>query len=414
MMHWAVVRESWRKGLAVVVAVGLSSLVLRGLATQSAYGDGASDEAVQAVQLMAMLGVMPLLAVALAGARALDADVAWVLARPLPRWPLAAIRVATDTSILAACLLVSLAVLGVPDRVAAVEASGSPVDVTSPWVVLLVAILIHGCTAAFVTMGARPLAAAALGLAWVASMVAVPIVVRAAGLEWLSYRYVHVRSDPEYVVLVVASLGTGLIALLSCLGIAWRMVLAGARHAPLAAPVGPLVRQSLYVQALCVVIHVAAFAYADASIDRVFRRGEAGIRASFQDVQGRPIMAWRPRLVMGPDTPVPSTPRRYLDSVESARGQRKVPPIWGVRTEGEVVDIAPGTYFLCTQAIPEEALADTQRLACWEQADTRDECALVEVVEGHSTVVVTLQTPPPWQPDCPWLRAEQPSPAASR
>lgn len=406
MMYWAVVRESWRKGLAVVVAVGLSSLMLRGLATQSVYGDWASDEAAQAVQLMALLGVMPLLAVALAGARPLDASVAWVLTRPIPRWSLAALRMATDASILAACLLVSLAVLGVPDRVAAVEAVGLLVDVTSPWVVLLVALMAHGCTAAFVAMGVRPLAAAALGFAWVAGMVALPLVVRTAGLEWLSYRYVHMRSDPEYVVLAAAWLGTGVIALLSCLGIAWRMVLAGARHAPLAAPRGLLVRQSLYVQALCVVIHVAAFAYADASIDRVFRKGEAGIRARFQDDQGRPIVAWQPRLVTAPETPFPF---RSLASLASARARRAVPPIWGVLTEGEVVDIAAGTYFLCTQAIPAEALLDTQRLACWEQADTRDECAVVEVVEGYSTVVVPLQTPPPWQPDCPWLTDERPA-----
>jgi hypothetical protein len=402
-MIWAVVRESWRKGFALLGAVAVALLLLRGLATQPSFGDWASEEAAQVMQLMALLGLMPLLAVALAGSRPLDADVAWVLARPIPRWWLAVIRIATDASILAACLVVALAVLGVPDQIAFVQASGSVVDVTNPWVVLLVAIMAHGCTAAFTAIGSRPLAAVALGAAWITSMAAVPLVTRAIGLAWLSHHYVRGFEvhDPAYDVIFLAQLAVAVIMPLACLGISWRMIVAGARHAPLAAPLRPLVRWSAYIQALCVVIQAAAFAHASSSIPNVLHRGDAGIRARFQDEQGRPIAAWQPVLTMPGTTPAPFVPRRYLDSTaaEPAPGTR-----WVV-TDGEVVDIAPGVYSLCTRAIPQEALAgSSQRLACWaERRLPADECVSIELVEGYSTVVVTLQTPLPWQPDCPWL-----------
>jgi hypothetical protein len=329
--------------------------------------------------------------------------VAWVLARPIPRGWLAVVRIATDASILAACLAVALAVLGVPDRIAAVEASGSVIDFTNPWVVLLVAIMAHGCTAAFTAIGSRPLAAVGLGAAWIASMVAVPLVTMAIGLAWLSHQLVggFEAQDPAYDVIFLAQLAVGVIVPLACLGISWRMIVAEARHAPLAAPLRPLVRWSVYIQALCVVILVAAFAHASSSIASVLRKGDAGIRVRFEDEQGRPIAAWSPRLTMPGATPDAFRSGRHLTSL-AARPEARTS--WQIVTDGELVGIVPGVYSLCTRAIPQAALAgNSQRLACWERDSRADECVSIEVVEGYSTVVVPLQTPPPWQPDCPWL-----------
>lgn len=247
-MSWAIMRESARGVLPLLAAVTVSSLLLRGLAAQPWVGGGVSDDAMQAVQAMVLLVLMPLLGVALAGARALDADVAWVLLRPVPRWSLAVGRIVTDVATLAACLLIALAVLGVPHRVAAVEATGGIVDVMSPWFVLLVATVAHGATAACSAVGARPLVAAVGGAAWVFGMVAVPLATMAAGDAWLvptSFAWIRLSS----VALVP----------LACLAIAWSMIVAGAQHAPRPAPWSLLVRRSLVVLALCVVAQVVAF-----------------------------------------------------------------------------------------------------------------------------------------------------------
>jgi hypothetical protein len=190
---------------------------------------------------------MPLLGVALAGARTLDADVAWVLLRPIPRGALAVSRIVTDVGTLAACLLVALAVLGVPHRVAAVEATGAAVDLMSPWFVLLVATVAHGATAACSAVGARPLVAALCGAAWVLGMVAVPLAVIAAMDTW------HVPTSFAWARLSLVALVP-----VACVAIAWSMIVAGAQHAPRPAPWPLLVRRSLVVLALCVAAQVVA------------------------------------------------------------------------------------------------------------------------------------------------------------
>lgn len=244
-MSWAIMRESVRRVLPLLAAVTVSSLLLRWLAAQPWVGGGVTDDAIQAVQAMTLLVLMPVLGVALAGARALDADVAWVLLRPVPRWSLAVGRIVTDVGTLAACLAIALAVLGVPHRVAAVEATGSVIDPMSPWFVLLVATVAHGATAACSAVGARPLVAAVCGAAWVFGMVGVPLTTMAAVDAWLaptSFGWIRL----SLVALVP----------LACVAIAWSMIVAGAQHAPRPAPWPLLVRRSLVVLALCLAAQV--------------------------------------------------------------------------------------------------------------------------------------------------------------
>lgn len=271
-MTWAIMRESWRKGLPLLVAVGVSMLMLRGIASRS-VGAAALDEAIQSVRLLAMLGLLPLLGAALGASRSPDADVTWVLARPIPRRSLAIARLVTDTSILAGCLAVVLAVLGYPERIATLELDPLGVGLTNPWVALVLACLVHGCTAALAAVGARPLAAAGLGVAWGTSMIAVPYGTLAAGPEVLSFFYVRWFSASE--VLAWSWLGLYALVPIACIGVAWSMIAAASQVAPRAAPVRLLVRRSLHVQLLCLVVQVALLAYAAATIPSELRRGHA-------------------------------------------------------------------------------------------------------------------------------------------
>jgi len=265
LMFWAFVREGWRRGLPLLGAVVITSLLLRGFAM------GSEDEAIQAAQTLSMFGLMPLLGVMLGGARVLDADVTWLLARPIPRWWLVVSRIATDIGILAACLLISLVVLGVPIGRVPVEIALWELDLSSPSDALVISILVHGSTAAFTATGRSPLAAAALGVFWLIGMLTLPYAILSLVRPLAANIY----------TIVLAYLGIRTFVLVACFGLAWATILVGARRAPLSAALSFLVRWSIAIQVVCATVQAAAVVYDD------LHRDESGVPVIFEGEQPR-------------------------------------------------------------------------------------------------------------------------------